>query len=140
MNVIVRVSTAVNPTENEEKVRTAITNIFPVELHIEDFGILRLCGEGDIESLRMLHRKFREERILDAARHILKEGISESSTQFQLNKQAAFVNKVNFPVGEESLGSIHVEIEAAEQEDLLKVIDWLAPHTMDGKPVEEIEL
>ena len=140
MNVIVRVFTAVNPTENEEKVRTAITNIFPVELHIEDFGILRLCGEGDIESLRMLHRKFREERILDAARRIMMDGVSESSTQFQLNKQAAFVNKVNFPVGEESLGSIHVEIEAAEQEDLLKVIDWLAPHTMDGKPVEEIEL
>ena len=140
MNVIVRVSTAVNPTENEEKVRIAITNIFPVELHIEDFGILRLCGEGDIESLRMLHRKFREERILDAARRIMMDGVSESSTQFQLNKQAAFVNKVNFPVGEESLGSIHVEIEAAEQEDLLKVIDWLSPHTVDGKPVEEIEL
>jgi len=36
MNVIVRVSAPVYPTENMEKVKTAILNIFPVELNAED--------------------------------------------------------------------------------------------------------
>jgi len=57
-----------------------------------------------------------------------------------LNKQVACIGKLNFPPGEESLGSIHVEISAQNMGDLFKVIDWLAPETIDGKPVEEIDL
>jgi predicted RNA binding protein with dsRBD fold (UPF0201 family) len=140
MKVKVAVSALVYPTEIEENVKKAITNLFPVELHTEEFGIPRLCGEGDIESLRLLHLRLREERILDTARHVLMSGISGNTTQFRLNKQVAFVGKVNFPAGEESLGSVYVEISADNREDLLKIIDWLAPQTIDGKPIEEIEL
>lgn len=138
MKVVVRVSALVYPTEIQEKVRAAIRNLFAIELHLEDFGIPRLYGEGDIESLRMLHRRFREERILDTARSVLLSGIKGSTTYFELNKQVAFVGKVNFPAGEESLGSIHVEISA--EDNLMKIIEWLAPRTIEGKPVEEIEL
>jgi len=140
MNVTVRVSAPVYPTEIQEKVRTAITNIFPVELKLQDSGIPRLYGEGDIESLRKLHLRLREERILDTARHVLLTGIEENTTQFRLSKQVAFVGKVNFPAGNESLGSIYVEISTENDADLLKIIDWLAPQTVDGKPVAEIEL
>ncbi len=140
MKFKVAVSALVYPTELEEKVRTAVTNLFPIELHTEDFGIPRLSGEGDIESLRLLYRYLREERILDTARHVLMSGISGNTAQFRLNKQVAFVGKVNFPAGEESLGSIYVEITAENREELFKTIDWLAPQTVEGKPVEEIEL
>ncbi len=140
MNVIVRVSTLIYPTEIEEKVRVAITNIFPIDLNIQDFGIPRFYGEGDLESLRKLHLLLREERILDTCRHVLLTGITGNSTQFRLNKQVSFMGKVNFPAGEESLGSIYVEISAENKEDLLKLIDWLAPQTSEGKPVMESEL
>ena len=140
MKVTVKVSALVYPTEIEEKVKKAITNLFPVELHTEEFGIPRLCGESDLESLRLLHLRLREERILDTARHVLMSGISGNTTQFRLNKQVAFVGKVNFPAGEESLGSVYVEISTENREDLLKIIDWLAPKTIDGKPIGEIEL
>lgn len=140
MKVMVKISALVYPTELLEKVKTAITNLFPIELRTEEYGILRLCGEGDIESLRLLRRRLREERILDTARHILLTGVEGNTTQFRLNKQVAFAGKVNFPAGEESLGSIYVEISAGDKEDLLKTIDWLAPQTIEGKPVEEIEL
>ncbi len=50
------------------------------------------------------------------------------------------MGKVNFPAGEESLGSIHVEILADNAEDLIIIIDWLAPETVEGAPVREIEL
>lgn len=140
MNVMVKVSALVYPTEIQEKVAKAIKNLFPIELNIQDFGTLRLYGEGDLESLRLLHVRLREERILDTARHIFLTGIEGDATQFRLNKQVAFVGKVNFPAGEESLGSIYVEISTENREDLIKVIDWLAPRTIEGKPVEEIEL
>lgn len=140
MKVTVKVSTLVYPTELEENVTKAITNLFPLELHHEEFGIPRLSGEGDLESLRVLHLRLREERILDTARHILLKGVQGNTVQFQLNKQVAFAGKVNFPAGEESLGSIYVEISAGNKEDLMKVINWLAPQTIKGKPVEELEL
>jgi predicted RNA binding protein with dsRBD fold (UPF0201 family) len=140
MNVIVRVSAPVYPTEIEEKVRESITNLFPVELQIRDFGTPQLYGEGELESLRLLHRRLREERILDTARHILITGISGNTTKFLLNKQVAFAGKLNFPGGVESLGSIYIEISAENEDSLLRIIDWLAPETIDGKPVGEIEL
>lgn len=140
MNTIVRVSALVYPTEIEENVRTAVTNVFPVELNIRNFGIPQLYGEGDLESLRRLHTLLRELRILDTARRILMNGIEDNSTQFHLNKQVAFVGKVNFPAGEETLGSMHVEISADNAEDLMIIIDWLAPETVEGEPVREIEL
>ncbi|MCZ7399632.1 MAG: hypothetical protein O8C62_08140 [Candidatus Methanoperedens sp.] len=140
MIITVRVSALVYPTEIEEKVRKAITNLFPVELKLRDFGTPQLYGEGNLESLRLLHRRLREERILDTARHIFLTGVEGNAAQFRLNKQVAFAGKLNFPAGEESLGSIYVEISAGDEDSLLRIIDWLAPETIDGKPVGEIEL
>src|SRR3989304_7203357 len=102
MNVTVRVSAPVYPTEIEDKVRTSVNNIFPIELDLEDYGIPRLYGEGDIETLRKLHQLLREGHILDTARHILLTGIEGNTTQLSLNKQVAFAGKVNFSVGKES--------------------------------------
>ncbi len=140
MNITVRISALVYPTEIQGKVKTAITNIFSVELALQDFGVPRLYGEGGLETLQKLHLLLREERILDTARHVLLAGIEGNTTQFRLSKQVAFVGKVNFPAGEEGLGSVYVEISAGNDEDLLKIIDWLAPKTAEGKPIMEIEL
>lgn len=140
MKVIVKVSALMYPTEIQEKVKKAITNFFPVSLQLQDYGIPGLYGEGDLEILRTLHLRLREERILDTARQVLLEGLLGNTIQFRLNKQVAFVGKVNFPAGEESLGSINVEISAENEGDIEKIIDWLAPKTVDGKPVVEIEL
>ncbi len=140
MNVTVKVSALVYPTEMQEKVKTAVINIVPVELDFQDFGVPRLYGEGNIENLRKLHLLLREERILDTARHILLTGIEGNTIQFRVSKQVAFIGKVNFPAWDESLGPIHIEILSEYKEELMKIIDWLAPETIDGKPVVEIEL
>jgi len=140
MNISVKVFAPVNPTEIQEKVEKAISNFFPVELKLQESEIPVLSGDGGLESLRTLHLRLREERILDTARKILLNGIKGDTTQFRLNKQVAFIGKLNFPAGEESLGSIHVEISTQSPGELLKVIDWLAPQTVDGKPVVEIDL
>ncbi|MBU4491140.1 MAG: hypothetical protein KKD69_01600 [Euryarchaeota archaeon] len=51
MKVMVKVSALVYPTELPEKVKKAINNLFPMELHLQDFGIPALCGEGDLENV-----------------------------------------------------------------------------------------
>jgi predicted RNA binding protein with dsRBD fold (UPF0201 family) len=140
MNVKVQVFAPVNPTEVQEKVETAILNFFPVSLELQIGVIPMLYGEGDLENLRRLHLRLREERILDTARRLFLNGIRGDVTRFRLNKQVAFTGKLNFPAGKESLGSIDVEISADNQDDLLTIIDWLAPQTVDGEPVTEIEL
>ena len=140
MNITVTVSALVYPSEIEEKVRIAITNIFPIEIALRNFGIPQLFGEGDLESLRKFHMLLRDLRILDTSRRIFMNNMDGNIIQFRLNKQVAFVGKVNFPVGEESLGSIHAEISSDNEEDLMKIIDWLAPETVDGEPVMEMEL
>jgi predicted RNA binding protein with dsRBD fold (UPF0201 family) len=140
MNAKVKVYAPVNPTEVQEKVETAILNFFPISLELQERAIPRLYGEGDFESLRRLHLNLREERILDTARRLFLNGIQGYKTRFRLNKQVAFIGKLNFPAGEESLGSIDVEISADNEEELLTIIDWLAPQTVDGEPVMEIEL
>ena len=42
---------------------------------------------------------------------------------------------VSFPPDEEPLGSIHVQITGDE-----RLVDWLAPQTENGVPIEEIDL
>lgn len=140
MKATVRVSALIHPTELQERVETSIKNIFPIELHLQDFGIPRLYGEGDLESLRKLHILLREGRILDTMRSVLLREKRGNHTEFCLNKQVAFAGKVNFSTGNESLGPVYAEISTDSEEDLQKIIDWLAPVTVDGKPVEEIEL
>jgi hypothetical protein len=60
----------------------------------------------------------------------------EGQVEFMLNKQAAWVGKVNFTGGESPLGPIEVTINAR---DIERMIDWLAPPTKDGKLIKEIE-
>lgn len=140
MKAALSVYAPVYPTEDIEKVKKAITNIFPVELLVQDNGTPGLHGEGDIESLRKLHFLLRDGRILDTMRKVLLSAKKGCRTCFRLNKQVAYVGKVNISDGNESLGPIDVEISAENEIDILHIIDWLAPVTVDGKPVEEIEL
>jgi len=124
---------AVRPTESPEKVAGALEMLFSgIELATSEN---RIEGRGGAKSLSTLHRLLREQRILDTARSVMLHGKVGDSIQFRLNKQAASVGKVSFPPGEEPLGSIHVEIRGPET-----LIDWLAPETFEGRPIEEIDL
>ncbi len=129
----VSVIAAVRPTESLEKVVGALENIFPgLTLVIEDD---HLKATGGLEPLRNFHRLLREERILDAARSVMLKGLIGDAVLFRLSKQAAAAGRINFPPTEEPLGSVHVQIKGHD-----RLIDWLAPETAEGRPIEEIEL
>jgi predicted RNA binding protein with dsRBD fold (UPF0201 family)/cytidylate kinase len=131
------VSALVFPTEPEEKVRQAILNIFPdAKLHfIQEKGYVdRLEGTAGLDHL---HELLRKQKILDTARDAMHKGLKDSEISYELNKQAAYMGDLNFLDHDVALGGINVTIHYKDPE---LIIDWLAPETREGKPVEEIEL
>ncbi len=140
MNISVKVRADVHPTEMQNRVEHAILNFFKMDLELIEDKVPYIYGEGDLASLRTLHQVLRKEKILDTARSVMKKGLHGNTIRFKLNKQVASIGKLNFPAAKESLGSIHVEISSENENDIMNIIDWLAPQTMDGKPVMEREL
>ncbi|MEM2537600.1 MAG: RNA-binding domain-containing protein [Candidatus Bathyarchaeia archaeon] len=129
--VEVHVEAEINPTESEEKVRRAVENIFggiPVQVKPQQKGSLLTADAKGLESLTKLYNLLRRERIRDAARGALFEGLSEKTITFYLNKQVAFAGHVSFSkaVAESPLGPIKVQIKC---DDPRQLIDWLAPKT-----------
>ncbi len=118
-----------------EKVVSAIENIFPGL--IMDIRVDRIDAYNGPDALRTFHELLRKQEILDTARSVMLRGLVGNSIQFQLSKQAALMGVVSFPPQEEPLGSLHIQIQITEGE---RVIDWLAPVTEEGVPVEEIDL
>jgi len=129
--ISVQVEADINPTENENKVKRAVENMFSNlewEIKPQRQGSL-LVGKGrSMDTLTKLYNLLRRERIRDAARGALYEGLSQKSIIFYLNKQVAYVGHVSFskPVGESPLGPIKVEIQCSNPHEL---IEWLAPRT-----------
>jgi predicted RNA binding protein with dsRBD fold (UPF0201 family) len=127
------VYTSVRPTERVEKVVSAIEKIFPGL--IMDIRGDRIEAYDGPDALQTFHTLLREQQILDTARSVMLAGRVGDAIQFCLNKQAAFMGKVSFPPDEEPLGSLHVQIKGGK-----RLVDWLAPETKDGVPIEEINL
>ena len=129
--VKVYIEAEVNPTESEEKVKRAVENIFGnVQTRTQSTSkgaILTAEAEG-LESLTKLYNLLRRERIRDAARGALFEGLKGNAITFFLNKQVAYAGHISFSkeVAESPLGPIKVKIEC---ENPRQLIDWLAPKT-----------
>ncbi|MEM2553646.1 MAG: RNA-binding domain-containing protein [Sulfolobales archaeon] len=133
-----RVEAEVRPTEDLEKVRKAILNIFNIEdFRVVDAGEYRvLVGEsGSISSLLKLREMIVRGKIADTARRIIAKNSTEEYISFKINKQAAFAGKLSFVEDdrESSLGPINVFIEARDSKEL---IDWLAPNTLEKAMME----
>jgi hypothetical protein len=125
--VKVSVEVEVNPTEDENKVRRAVENIFgsmtfqTKQLHK---GILLTAESKGREVFTKLYNLLRRERIRDAARGVFLEGLNGKTIRFCLNKQVAFAGHVSFSkeVAESPLGPIRVKIECENPREL---ISWL---------------
>jgi uncharacterized protein len=130
----VRIETPVNPSEDPAKVEAAVRNLFP------DVVVRALPGalqaEGD--DLKTFETLLNRQRILDAARHVMRKGVTEDGTSstFLISKQAAAAGRVSFSVGEAPLGDLEVSIF---DEDADARVRALAPRTRKGFPITEEE-
>lgn len=134
------VEVEVRPTESLERVLGAVRRLIDIEDYsVEEAGNVKvLVATSSLRGLERLHRLLREQRILDAARSVLRRGRQQGRIVFYLHKQAATVGKVSFVGGDQEspLGAIRVTIEYPDPD---RVIDWLAPPTVMGRPLWEHE-
>ncbi len=127
----VRIAVDVNPTEDLKKVKEAVENIFgPLDFQVlprPGADLLRAETKGK-SGLARIHDLLRRQRIRDAARGALFEGLRGSSITFYLNKQVAYAGRISFsnPEGESPLGPIKARITCDQPRE---VIEWMAPKT-----------
>ena len=125
------VKARVYPTEDKEKVKIAILNLFEnVEVEeVYENGELYIVARGKKrECLSKMREAIRRQAILDTVRSVLMASIEDNKRiRVKLNKQAAFAGSLNF-YEDSILGYIEVVIEA---ENIYEIIDWLAPSTVD---------
>ncbi len=113
----------INPSEDPEKVRTAVSNIFPeIALEVSHSDI---SGKtNDMEILSQVIKSIHEKNTKNTYQRILKKNNDGDSTWFYLNKQAAFVNTVALcsEANESSLGPIKVILRSNNVEQLIDSI------------------
>ena len=125
----------VNPTEDLEKVKHAVENIFgTVEFRAKSRkgGRLLSAETKGTAGLTKLYNLLRREQIRDAARKVFFSGINEKTLTFYLNKQVAYAGHISFSqqTAESPLGPINVQIRC---DNTRKLVEWLAPRTAKRK-------
>lgn len=134
-SVDVEITAPVADTEVTERVADAITNLFPGTDPTLQRGEL-VAETHEIDHFSDLLHRF---EILDSARSVFFDGRAGNSIAFDLKKQAAFEERVNFSVGEPAeLGDVHVHVRVNDP-GVEAFIDHVAPRTKDGEPVESGE-
>lgn len=124
--ITLEISVPLHSTESRDKVEKALENLFPtVEFTLSENT---LTGTSHTEqSLNHFKNLLEKQRIRDTANTILKRSICENKVIFTLNKQAAFMGKVNFSE-KCPLDPITVSIKG---KDLNALIDHLSPRTTE---------
>jgi len=130
-DVMIRVETEVNPTETEEKVKTAVANLFgniALQTKSSYRGSVLTAETKGQEALVKLRNSLRNDRVRDAARRVLFGSLRGNTLSFCLNKQVAFAGHISFSeeVAESPLGPLKVTVEC---ENPRQLIEWLAPRT-----------
>jgi len=113
----------INASEDVNKVRTAVSNILTdMDEKITDDSLV--ANSNNYESLTKIYETMRSRKTKSAYRRHLMRNMTEDSTWFYLNRQAAFANVPVLCVeaDESSLGPITVVLRSKNIED---VIDWL---------------
>ncbi|PVX26230.1 MAG: hypothetical protein CW691_02055 [Candidatus Bathyarchaeum sp.] len=134
-DIQVNIEAQVNPTEEPEKVKHAIENVFgPVtfKLKPKTWGQLLTAQTTGTEGLTKLSNLIKRAQIITASRKVLRRSATDDSITFYLNKQVAYVGHISFSqqTAESPLGPIKVEIKC---DNPRKLIDWIAPRSPKRK-------
>jgi len=129
--ITLHVEAEINPTEELEKVKKAVNNLFgniSITTRPEGEGC-NLTGEAaGQDSLIKFRNLLRNDRIRDAARKVLFRKIRGNTIGFYLNKQVAYAGHVSFSeeTAESPLGPIRIAITG---DNPRQIVEWLAEKT-----------
>ena len=119
----IQVFCQINPSEDPEKVKLAVNNIFP-DIKLEIFDTEITGKTNNFSALSQISKSIHEKNIKNAYQRILKTNNDGESTWFYLNKQAAFVNIVALcsEANESSLGPVKVILRSNDIEQVIESI------------------
>ena len=117
---------AVNPSEDINKIRTAVSNVL-IDMNEKIVGNSLIANSNNYESLSKIYEIIRAKNIKKVYRRNLRQNIVDDSTWFYLNKQAAFANVIALcdEDNQSPLGPIKIVLQSKNIRD---VIDWLVPY------------
>jgi len=117
---------AINPSENIDKIRTAVSNVL-IDMDEKIVGNSLIANSNNYESLSKIYEIIRAKNIKKVYRRNLRQNIVDDSTWFYLNKQAAFANVIALcdEDNQSPLGPIKIVLQS---KDIRDVIDWLVPY------------
>ena len=124
----IEVYAAVNPSEDQDKVKLAVSNV----VHSTDYqykdGSIKATS-NELESLLKIQEMIKKHRTNRVYRRQMRYNTKGDTTWFYLNKQAAFVDVIAIceEAEESAMGPIKVIIHS---KDLEKIADWLAPEIL----------
>jgi hypothetical protein len=113
----------INASEDVNKVRTSLSNVL-TDMDEKLSGDSLVANSNNYESLTKIYETMRTRKTKSAYRRHLMRNMTEDSTWFYLNKQAAFANVTVLcdEADESPLGPIKVVLHSTNIED---VIEWL---------------
>ena len=119
----VSVYCTINASEDVNKVRTSLSNVL-TDMDEKITGDSLVANSNNYESLTKIYETMRTRKTKSAYRRHLMRNMTEDSTWFYLNKQAAFANVTVLcdEADESPLGPIKVVLHSTSIED---VIEWL---------------
>ena len=117
------VHSSVNISEDPEKVKQAISNVFPFdEINLGESFVS--AKSDDVAYLEKIYETIHSKRFENIYRRNLEQNINNDTTWFYLNKQAAFAGKIAICKEEDEspLGPIKVTLKSLNIE---RLIEWL---------------
>lgn len=119
----------VNSSEDPNKIKKAISNIFPYStLETEMFSIS--AQSKDLKSLEKIYEIIHTKQSQKIYRRNLEKNLENNTTWFYLNKQAAFVEKIAIceKSDESPLGPIKVILTSSNIDGM---IDWIVSRNFE---------
>lgn len=117
----ITVTTQLNATENAEKIKAALENVFP-KISFKSSKTSISGSSEAIENLSYIKEKVMEKQIKNTARYLILQYRTEAGARIMLNKQTLLLGKINFVEEEYPLGNIIVDIETDNVEGLADYI------------------
>jgi len=112
----------INASEDVNKVRTSLSNVLTdIDEKVTDDSLV--ANSNNYESLTKIYETIRSRKTKSAYRKHLMRNMTEDSTWFYLNKQAAFANVTVLcdEADESPLGPIKVVLHST---NIVDVIEW----------------
>ena len=121
----IEVYAAVNPSEDPEKIKTALSNIISDADFEYKEGSIKAISR-DLHSLSKIQETIQKRKVNRVYRRQMKYHTKGDTTWFYLNKQAAYVDVISIcdEAEESPMGPIKIILHS---KDLEKISDWLAP-------------